>query len=113
MNSWGQAAYVAAGKQVHVNIDPAGVASDVCNAALARKEKYAQELLGIAQRERISGFITDWEDATGNNMTCFNALWGYVSSVLCAATPLPTSRHACIAGRVACAALCARLALNS
>ena len=84
MNSWGQAAYVAAGKQVHVNIDPAGVASDVCNAALARKEQYAQELLGIAQRERISGFITDWEDATGNNMTCFNALWGYVSSVLCA-----------------------------
>ena len=35
MNSWGQAAYVAAGKQVHVNIDPAGVASDVCNAARA------------------------------------------------------------------------------
>eukprot|EP01048_Picozoa_sp_COSAG05_P020529 COSAG05_NODE_3508_length_2020_cov_2.252473_2_plen_300_part_00 len=81
-NSWGQAAYVAAGKEVHVNIDPKGTASDVCNAALARKELYAKELLAIATREHIAGFVTDWEDATGNNMTCFNALFGYVSSVL-------------------------------
>lgn len=69
-----------------MNIDPAShgsvTASSVCQAALARKEAYAQELLAIAQRERIAGFATDWEDATGNNMTCFNALWGYVSGVL-------------------------------
>ena len=48
-----------------VNIDPktnATVsASDVCQAALARKEAYAQELLAIAQREKIGGFVTDWE----------------------------------------------------
>ena len=85
-NTWGQAAYVAAGRQVIVNIDPqtnATVsASAVCQAALARKEAYAQELLGIAQREKIGGFITDWEDASGNNMTCFNALFAYVSSVI-------------------------------
>jgi hypothetical protein len=66
-DSWGQAAYVAAGKSVHVNIDPRLsanlTASAVCNAALARKERYAQELLAIAKRERLGGFITDWEDA--------------------------------------------------
>lgn len=63
-DTWGQAAYVAAGKPVHVNIDPATnsttSASDVCSAALARKDDYAQELLAIAQRERLAGFITDW-----------------------------------------------------
>jgi hypothetical protein len=89
-DTWGQADYVAASKSVYVNIDPEGAsgthptntASAVCNAALARKEAYAQELLAIAKRERLGGFITDWEDAVGNNMTCFNALFGYVSSVL-------------------------------
>lgn len=85
-NSWGQAAFVAAGKPVHVNIDPQTnstvSASDVCNAALARKEAYAEELLVIATREKLSGFVTDWEDATGNNMTCFNALFGYVAKTL-------------------------------
>lgn len=85
-NSWGQSAFIAAGKRIVVNIDPqinsSVSASDVCQAALDRKEEYAQELLIIATRERLSGFITDWEDATGNNMTCFNALFGYVSSVL-------------------------------
>jgi len=85
-NSWGQAAYVAAGRPVVVNIDPATnatvSAAAVCRATLARKEAYAAELLAIAQKEHIAGYITDWEDATGNDMGCFNALFGYVSGVL-------------------------------
>jgi hypothetical protein len=87
-DTWGQAAYVAAGKSVHVNIDPQGAsgthptttAAAVCGAALARKEAYAVELLAIARREGLGGYITDWEDAVGNDMACFNALFGYVSS---------------------------------
>ena len=85
-DTWGESAFVAAGKPVMVNIDQqtnATVsASDCCSVALARKEAYAQELLTIATREKLGGFVTDWEDATGNNMTCFNALFGYVSKVL-------------------------------
>eukprot|EP00038_Savillea_parva_P005864 m.160364 g.160364 ORF g.160364 m.160364 type:complete len:371 (-) comp11935_c0_seq1:339-1451(-) len=85
-NSWGQAAFVAAGKRVIVNIDPTTsatvTAADVCLTTLARKEAYANELIAIASHENIQGFTLDWEDATGNDVGCFNKLWGYVSSAI-------------------------------
>lgn len=87
-NQWAQKALVANGKKVYINIDPAEnpsakppvFASDICAAALARKEEYAAELIQIAANESLSGYITDWEDAVGNDVGCFNALWGYVAA---------------------------------
>jgi hypothetical protein len=57
-------------------------AADVCRTTLARKEAYAAELIAIATHENVQGFTLDWEDATGNDVGCFNALWGYVASAL-------------------------------
>jgi len=85
-NTWGQAAYVSAGRAVVVNIDPATnvtvTAAAVCMAALERKESYVAQLVDIAGRERLSGFTLDWEDGTGNDVACFNTLWGYVAAQL-------------------------------
>ena len=59
-----------------VNIDPktnATVsASDVCQAALARKEAYAQELLAIAQREKNGAARPPDEPQNGRNLRPLN-----------------------------------------
>ena len=85
-NTWSQAAFVQANKRVLVNLDPRTnatvTAAMICKAALARKESYADELIRIATRERISGFTLDWEQADGNDVGCFNELWSYVASAL-------------------------------
>eukprot|EP00041_Stephanoeca_diplocostata_P010452 m.166306 g.166306 ORF g.166306 m.166306 type:complete len:349 (+) comp18153_c0_seq11:108-1154(+) len=85
-DTWGQRAYSKAGKNVYINIDPAAnatvTAGDICTTAYARRNEYAHELLTIATQEGIHGYILDWEDAVGNNVTCFNALWGFVSQTL-------------------------------
>lgn len=69
-----------------VNIDPATNASvtaaDICATTFARRDAYAQELLTIAVNEGIHGFMLDWEDAEGNDVACFNALWGSVAQAL-------------------------------
>lgn len=83
-NTWGQADYVDAGRRVVLTI-AAGTtatagAADICAAALARKDDYAAELIAIAQHERLSGYMLDWEHATGNDVACFNELWGAVAA---------------------------------
>lgn len=82
-DSWGQGNYVAAGKRVLVSIglrvNATVSASDICHAALARKEAYAAELIGIALHESLDGFNLDWEFATGNDVGCMNELWAYVT----------------------------------
>jgi hypothetical protein len=53
-------------------------------AALARKEAFAQEVLQQLIAVRATGFAIDWEDSFGNNQTNAAALWGYTKNVISA-----------------------------
>jgi hypothetical protein len=87
--NWGQAPYVEAGKEVWVTIGPSlnpGVTyTGVCRAALARKAAFAEELLEIAEGQGLTGYMLDWEGYHGNDIACFNELWGGVARAFRAA----------------------------
>ena len=56
--------------------------ADICSAALARKEAFADEVLAFVLSRNVTGVSVDWEYAYGNNQTCFAALWAHVAAVL-------------------------------
>jgi hypothetical protein len=56
--------------------------ANICGAALARKDAFAEEVLALVAEYNVSGVSIDWEFQYGNNQTCFAALWKHVTSVI-------------------------------
>eukprot|EP01043_Picozoa_sp_COSAG02_P057745 COSAG02_NODE_7064_length_3201_cov_43.745003_3_plen_389_part_00 len=55
---------------------------DICNAALARKEGFAEEVLAFVLSRNVTGISIDWEYSYGNNQSCMVALFSYVAAQL-------------------------------
>ena len=56
--------------------------ADLCAAALARKEQFAQEVLAFTQQYKVDGVSVDWETQSGNDPSCFRDLWSHVVSAI-------------------------------